>query len=648
VTVATGLVLAFAFGFVAARLRFPPLIGYLLAGVAIAPLAAGPEVDAIASQLSEIGVVLLMFGVGLHFSASDLLAVRWIAIPGAVGQIVWATIIGALVGLAFGWDLGASLVLGLALSVASTVVLLRALDQRNGLDTTNGRIAIGWLIVEDLAMVLALVFVPTLATVFGAEPPADAHAAAAPVEAALVQPAPVPAPTILAQAAPEAIAPAPGAPVAPEAAAPAPAEEAHAPAESMGGNLFLTVVYTILKVGAFVAVVLLLGPKVVPWILGQVARVGSRELFTLSVLAIALGIAVGSAELFGVSIALGAFLAGVVLNGTELSHKAATDSLPLQDAFAVLFFFSIGMLFDPSILVREPLHVVAVLLVILVAKSIGAFLIVLAIRYPINTAVFVSASLAQIGEFSFILATLGTSLGLLPVEAGNLIVAGSLLSIMLNPLAFAAVDPIVNWVRGLPWLVRFEPTGPTSAYATLERQLEETRRQAEEKEAERVSNLTKELVNKFPMFAGLDAARREELLTLFRPKSAAPGERLIRTGERADMAYFISSGAVEVSVGGRRIPLGPGEIIGEMALLSGGRRTADVTAIDYSQFLTLDQWDFRQFIAKYPEIGARLNQVAAERDEMNRRQREGTPAAAASSAEPSTDASAKPAEVPTG
>ncbi|MCC6982036.1 MAG: cation:proton antiporter [Bauldia sp.] len=602
VTVATGLVLAFAFGFIAARLRFPPLVGYLLAGVAIAPLAAGPEVDAIASQLSEIGVILLMFGVGLHFSASDLLAVRWIAIPGAVGQILWATLIGALVALAFGWGIGAALVLGLALSVASTVVLLRALDQRNGLETTNGRIAIGWLIVEDLAMVLALVFVPTLAAVFGTGP-VDPHAVA-------------------------------------EAAAPA-AEAAHA-AESMTGNLFLTIVYTIAKVGAFVAVVLLLGPKVVPWILGQVARVGSRELFTLSVLAIALGIAVGSAQLFGVSIALGAFLAGVVLNGTELSHKAATDSLPLQDAFAVLFFFSIGMLFDPWILVEQPLHVIAVLLVIVIGKSIGAFLIVAALRFPLQTAVFVSASLAQIGEFSFILATLGTAQGLLPVEAGNLIVAGALLSIMFNPIAFALVDPVTNWLRGIPWLARFEPTGPSSPYATLERQLEQTRREAEEKEAERVSNLTKDLVNKFPMFTGLDAQRREELLTLFRPKSAAPGERLIRTGERADMAYFISSGAVEVAVGDRRIHLGPGDIIGEMALLSGGRRTADVTAIDYSQFLTLDQWDFRQFIAKYPEIGEKLNEVAAQRDEMNRREREGAPPAAAPAAAPAEEVSPAP------
>ncbi len=632
VTVATGLVMAFAFGFIAARLRFPPLVGYLIAGVAIQPLAGGgPEVAGIASQLSEIGVVLLMFGVGLHFSASDLLAVRWIAIPGAVGQIVWATLIGALVALGFGWDLGAALVLGLALSVASTVVLLRALDQRNGLDTTNGRIAIGWLIVEDLAMVLALVFVPTLAAVFGTGV-VDPHAV---VDAANAVAAAVP---------PEAAAAAvPGAGEAAHAVAPA-VEAAHAP-DSMTGNLFLTIAYTIFKVGAFVAVVLLLGPKVVPWILGQVARVGSRELFTLSVLALALGIAVGSAQLFGVSIALGAFLAGVVLNGTELSHKAATDSLPLQDAFAVLFFFSIGMLFDPRILIEEPLEVVAVLLVILVAKSIGAFLIVTALRFPIRTAIFVSASLAQIGEFSFILATLGTAQGLLPPEAGNLIVAGALLSIMFNPIAFATVEPLTRWLLGLPWLARFEPIGPTSAYATLERQLEETKRAAEEKEAERVSNLTKDLVNKFPMFAGLDATQREELLTLFRPRSASPGERLIRAGDRPDKAYFNSSGAVEVQVNGRRIHLGPGDIIGEMALLTGGRRTADVTVIDYSQFLTLDQWDFRQFIAKYPSIGEKLNAVAAQRDEMNRREREGTsPAAppASTAPDPAPLASAEP------
>jgi CPA2 family monovalent cation:H+ antiporter-2 len=220
---------------------------------------------------------------------------------------------------------------------------------------------------------------------------------------------------------------------------------------------------------------------------------------------------------------------------------------------------------------------------------------------------------------------------------------------MFNPIAFATVEPITKWLRGMPWLARFEPTGPSSAYATLERQLEQTRREAEEREAERVSNLTKDLVNKFPMFAGLDPAQREELLTLFRPKSAAPGERLIRAGDRADMAYFISSGAVEVQVNGRRIHLGPGDIIGEMALLTGGRRTADVTAIDYSQFLTLDQWDFRQFIAKYPEIGEKLNAVAAQRDEMNRREREGTPPTAAQTADASPAPGAPAAEpVPPG
>ena len=383
-TVAMGLVLAFAFGFAAARLHLPPLVGYLLAGIALGPFTPGMVADAaLAGQLAEIGIILLMFGVGLHFSAADLMAVRWIAVPGAVAQIVIATAIGTAMAMAWGWSLGAGLVLGLALSVASTVVLLRALDERNAVDSANGRIAVGWLIVEDLAMVLALVLLPAFAGLLGgrAEP-------------------------------------------------------------ASGSDLLVELGVTLGKVVLFVGLVLAIGPRVVPWLLAQVARVGSRELFTLSVLAIALGIAFGSAKLFGVSFALGAFFAGVVLSESRFSRKAAAETLPLQDAFAVLFFVSVGMLFDPSVVLREPLAVLAVLLLILVGKSLVAMAIVLTIGYPITTALTVSASLAQIGEFSFILAGLGITLGLLPTEGRDLILAGALLSITCNPLVFAAIGPI--------------------------------------------------------------------------------------------------------------------------------------------------------------------------------------------------------------
>jgi CPA2 family monovalent cation:H+ antiporter-2 len=397
-TIAAAFVLAFAFGFLAIRLRLPPLVGYLVAGVLIGPFTPGFVGDVgLAGQLAEIGVILLMFGVGLHFSVRDLMAVRRIAIPGAIGQIATATAIGVAMTQLWGWTPGAGLVFGLSLSVASTVVLLRALEQRNALQSPEGRIAIGWLIVEDLAMVLALVLLPVLAQALG------------------------------------------GQPATPGAAAP--------------GGMLAAFALTIGKVALFVGLALVVGTRVVPWLLTRVARTGSRELFTLSVLATALGIAYGSAALFGVSFALGAFFAGVILSESDLSHKAGADSLPLQDAFAVLFFVSVGMLFDPSILAREPLAVLAVLGVIVFGKSVAAFLIVLAFGYPLRTALTVSASLAQIGEFSFILAGLGIALGLLPAEGRDLILAGALLSITLNPLTFAGIEPIMRWLERRPALL---------------------------------------------------------------------------------------------------------------------------------------------------------------------------------------------------
>jgi len=391
---AMGFVLASALGYFATRVRLPPIVGYLLAGIAVGPFTPGFVGDMqIASQLAEIGVILLMFGVGLHFSLETLLAVRWIAIPGAVAQIAVATAIGTFMAMTWGWSLGGGLVLGLALSVASTVVLLRALEQRNELDSQHGRIAVGWLIVEDLAMVLALVFLPALAqSLQGAEGGLQTN------------------------------------------------------------TLLLELGITVGKIALFVGLVLLGGRRVVPWLLEQIARTGSRELFTLAVLAIALGIAYGSAALFDVSFALGAFFAGVLLSESDLSHQAAADSLPLQDAFAVLFFVSVGMLFDPTILLRDPLAVVAVILAIVVGKSLAAFVIVLLFRHPVTTALTVSASLAQIGEFSFILAAMGVSLGLLPPEGRDLVLAGALISITLNPFVFATITPVTRWVRARPWL----------------------------------------------------------------------------------------------------------------------------------------------------------------------------------------------------
>ena len=392
-TIAAGLGLALIFGFIAERLKLPALVGYLLAGVLIGPATPGFVADmSIASQLAEIGVMLLMFGVGLHFSLDDLLAVRKIALPGAVVQMVVATALGIGLGMAWGWSFGAALVFGLALSVASTVVLLKALEGRGVLESMNGRIAIGWLVVEDLAMVLVLVLLPPLAGSLGGSVPGAEGAAPANV------------------------------------------------------SLWWTLGTTLLQVGGFVALMLVVGRRVFPWILWQVARTGSRELFTLCVVAAAVSIAYGSAALFGVSFALGAFFAGMVMRESEFSHRAAEESLPLRDAFAVLFFVSVGMLFDPMVLVDRPLQVLAVTGIIVLGKSLAAALLVLAFRYPLNTALTVAASLAQIGEFSFILAALGVSLGLLPKEGQSLILAGALLSMALNPMVFSLIEPLRQWL----------------------------------------------------------------------------------------------------------------------------------------------------------------------------------------------------------
>ncbi len=382
--VVVGLVLAFILGAIAHRLRLSPLVGYLLAGVALGPYTPGFVGDqSLAPQLAEIGVILLMFGVGLHFSVRDLLAVKTIAVPGAIAQIAFATLLGMGLAWMMGWTIGGGLVFGLALSVASTVVLLRALQERRILDTEQGRIAVGWLIVEDLAMVLTLVLLPAVAGLLKDD---DGARNTNPQEIAMA------------------------------------------------------IGFTIAKVGAFVALMLIVGRRVIPWLLHHMAYTGSRELFRLAVLSIALGVAYASAQLFDVSFALGAFFAGMVLAESELSHQAAAEVLPLRDAFAVLFFVSVGMLFDPLILIRDPLPVLATVFIIIIGKSLAAFAISRAFGRSTGTSLIISASLAQIGEFSFILAGLGIALGLMPEPARDLIVAGAILSIMLNPLAFAALD----------------------------------------------------------------------------------------------------------------------------------------------------------------------------------------------------------------
>ncbi len=395
-TIAAAFGLALGLGFIAERIKLPALVGYLLAGIMIGPATPGFVADVrIAGELAEIGVMLLMFGVGLHFSLSDLMAVRRIAVPGAVLQIAAATAMGAAAALAWGWSLAGALVFGLALSVASTVVLLKALEARSALQTVNGRIAVGWLVVEDLAMVLVLVLLPPLAGLAKGEGQAAAS-----------------------------------------------------------GGLWIALGKTVLAVGGFIALMLVAGRRVFPWVLWQVTRTGSRELFTLCVVAAAVSIAYASAQLFGVSFALGAFFAGMVLRESQFSQRAAEETLPLRDAFAVLFFVSVGMLFDPRVLLEHPLQVLVVVAIIVLGKSIAAAGLVLLMGYPLNTALTVSASLAQIGEFSFILASLGVSLGLLPPEGHSLILAGALISIAINPLVFSGIEPVRAWLRERSTLAR--------------------------------------------------------------------------------------------------------------------------------------------------------------------------------------------------
>jgi K+:H+ antiporter len=563
-TLAVGFALAFLFGFIATRLGSSPLVGYLVAGVAVGPFTPGFVADrAIAGQLAEIGVMLLMFGVGLHFSVADLMAVRRVVIPGAVGQIVIATGLGLGMALTWGWSAGAGVVLGLSLSVASTVVLLKALEERNVLTTVNGRIAIGWLIVEDLAMVLVLVLLSAFADALGGQVVTAAQAAG-------------------------------------------------------GQGLLMTLGLTLAKVAAFVAVALLVGPRVLPWLLRQVARTGSRELFTLCVLTVAIGIAFGSAALFSVSFALGAFFAGVVLSESELSHKAAANSLPLQDAFAVLFFVSVGMLFDPSIVWREPWMVVAVLLLILVGKTLVALGIVLLMGYPLSTALFAAASLAQIGEFSFILAGLGATYGLLPLEGNNMILAGALLSTTLHPLVFRLAEGVMGFVHTRPQLGRRFEEQRSGRLAVVQGDLAAARAQAERKAAAHKTFTPHELAERFPLFAGLTLEQREVLLLHFKSRTAVPGERIFRAGDNADGVYFIAQGEVEVSLVGRQIKLGAGEVFGEMALISGQPRSADVTALDYSEFAVLSGRDFRQLLRKYPDIRAQVVSLATQREEIDR------------------------------
>lgn len=391
-TLAVGFALALVLGFVAVRLRMPPLVGYLVAGILIGPATPGFVADVgLAAQLAEIGVMLLMFGVGLHFSLNDLMAVKRIAVPGAIFQIVAATVLGMAAAMSWGWEPVHAAVFGLCLSVASTVVLLRALEDRGLLDSVNGRIAVGWLIVEDLVMVLVLVLLPAVAGVL----------------------------SLGAQA---------------------------APGSAASSFVWQALALTLAKVAAFIALMLVVGRRVLPRILWWIARTGSRELFTLCVVSAAVGVAFGAAKLFDVSFALGAFFAGMMLRESEFSHRAASESLPLRDAFAVLFFVSVGMLFEPAVVWTEPLKLLVVVAIILVGKTLAAVALVLLFRYPLNTALTVGASLAQIGEFSFILAGLAVALGLMPAQGQSLVLAGALLSIAANSALFAAVDPLRQWV----------------------------------------------------------------------------------------------------------------------------------------------------------------------------------------------------------
>ena len=402
-TIVVGLGLAFVFGAIAHRLKIPLLIGYIVAGVLIGPFTPGYVADqSLAVQLAEVGVILLMFGVGLHFSLHDLLSVKAVAVPGALGQMVLVSALGFGLARLMGWTAGAGVVFGLALSVASTVVVLRAMQERRLVDTDRGRVIVGWLIVEDLAMVLVLVLLPALATMLGGQSPQQLDIG------------------------------------------------------WFGGflgslqSIWSALGLTVAKLAAYLLLMLVVGQRVIPWILHYVAHSGSRELFRLAVLVLALGVAFGSAELFGVSFALGAFFAGMVLAESTLSQQAAQETLPLRDAFAVLFFVSVGMLFDPGIIMREPGPVFATFLIIVGGNALAAFLILLALRQSLFTAVTGAAALSQIGEFSFILAGLGVGLQLLPETGRDLILAGAILSILANPILFFALDKLRPWLGESP------------------------------------------------------------------------------------------------------------------------------------------------------------------------------------------------------
>jgi CPA2 family monovalent cation:H+ antiporter-2 len=387
-TLAAGLTAALLFGYVTQRLNLSPIVGYLCAGVLIGPHSPGFVADVgMAEQLAELGVILLMFGVGLQFHLKELLDVRHVAVPGAVAQSVVATVLGALLARAFGWDWTGSLVFGIALSVASTVVLIRVLSDNHDLHTPTGHIAVGWLVVEDLFTVVVLVLLPALAG-----------------------------------------------------------------GDSTAAGVFATLGITTLKVGVLLAIILVIGNRAVPKLLDLVAATRSRELFTLTVLVLALGVAVGSAEFFGVSMALGAFLAGMVVGQSEYSLRAASEAMPMRDAFAVLFFVSVGMLLDPMAVMENGWLIAGTLGVVLIGKPVVAAIVVLLLRYPFVVAMAVAAALAQIGEFSFILATLGTSLGILPPVASNVIVTVSIVSIVLNPLLYRGVGPLQRWAAKRPRL----------------------------------------------------------------------------------------------------------------------------------------------------------------------------------------------------
>ena len=569
-TFAVAFVLASIFGYIASRLRLPPLVGYLVAGAVMATSIPGYTADTgIAGQLAEIGVILLMFGVGLHFSLGALLAVRKIAIPGAVVQIVLATLIGAGMSMLWGWSFGAGLILGLALSVASTVVLVKALEERNALSTTNGRIAVGWLIVEDLAMVIVLVILPALAEVLGGSAAAGAHGG-----------------------------------------------------ESRG--LLATLGITILKVAAFAAIALILGPRVMPWILRQVARTGSRELFTLAVLTLSVGIAFGATALFDVSFALGAFFAGMVLNESELSHKAAANSLPLQDAFAVLFFVSVGMLFDPSIIMREPLTVLG------------------RPRADPDRQVGDCARAGGRPRLSdehrahdFGRARPGRRVLVHPRHARHRLRTPA----QGGPVADRRRRADLDHAEPPGILARRSPHRDVCAHgrscgsATRSSAAARSRRSSTSSpkrsgaRRRRRRATARSIPGSSPSASRCSrgsrpsSARWSSCTSAPRPRD--PGERIIRKGDKADAAYFISSGEVEVDVGGRRIRLGPGDCFGEMALISGQPRSAHVTALDYCSLLKLTTGDFREILRRYPEIRAQIADLAAQRGQMNREQVEG-------------------------